>query len=216
MLARLRSIGLFAGLVLATLVVGHHLIYLIAHTAEHDHIRATSAAGHDPYWAIFLVAVVGAAIGIIALAVHELRRLARVAASTPSGALVRDADVGHLVGAWLPLFAKLGVATTLVFLAQENLELVSVGAGFPGIGVLTGDHGVAIPVILVVAAVISLAGALVGWRRDFLLARIRRASPPRPAATPVWFVADVHPLVSADDGGSNGTRAPPLMGAAPS
>lgn len=215
-MARIRSLGLFAGLVLATLVVGHHLIYLAAHGAEHDHIRATSAAGHDPYWALFLVAVVGAAIGITALAVHELHRLARLAATTPSGAVVRDADVSHLVRVWLRLFATVGVATILTFLLQENVELLSVGAGVPGLGVLTGDHGVAIPVLLVVAAVISLAGALVRWRRDILLARIRRGSRPRPAATPVRFVAHVDPLVSADDRGSNGTRAPPLMGAAPS
>lgn len=214
-LARVRSLGLYAGLVLATLVVGHHLIYAFAHGAEHDHIRATSAAGHDQYWLLFLVAVVGAAIGIMVLAAHELRRLARLAASTPRGAIVQDADVRHLLGAWLPLFAKIGVAAVLAFLVQENLELLSVGAGFPGIGVLTGDHGVAIPVLLVVAAVIALLGALVRWRRDILLARIRRALPPPPGATPVWFVAPL-PLVCADGRGSNGTRAPPLMGAAPS
>jgi hypothetical protein len=213
-LARLRSLGLFAGLVFATLVAGHHLIYLFAHGAEHDHIHATSAAGHDSYWLLFLVAVVGAAIGIMALAVHELRRLARLAASTPSGAVVQDAGVAHLLGAWLPLFAKVGVATVVAFFLQENMELASVGAGFPGIGVLTGDHGVAIPVLLVVAAVIALAGALVRWRRDVLLARIRRAARPRPAATLVRFVAQVHLLVSADGGGSNGTRAPPIAGAA--
>jgi hypothetical protein len=213
-MARLRSLGLFAGLVFATLVVGHHLIYLFAHGDEHDHIRATSAAGHDPYWAFFLVAVVGAAVGITALAVRELRRLSRVAASTPSGSFVRDADVGHLLGAWLPLFAKVGVAAILAFLVQENVELLSVGAGFPGIGVLTGDEAVAVPLLLVVAAFIALAGALVRWRRDVLLARIQRASrPSRPAATLVRFVAQVHPLVSADGGGSNGTRAPPLAGA---
>lgn len=213
-LTRLRSLGLFAWLVFATLVAGHHLLYLVAHGDEHDHISATSAAGHDPYWALFLVAVVCVAIGIMALAVHELRRLARLAASTPSGAVVRDAGVGYLVGAWLPLFAKVGVASILAFLVQENVELASVGAGFPGIGVLTGDHAVAIPVLLGVAAVIALAGALVSWRRDILLARIRRASRPRPPAAQLWSVADVVPLVSADGGGSNGTRAPPNAGAA--
>ena len=213
-LARLRSLGLFAGLVFATLVVGHHLLYLIAHGDEHDHIRATSAAGHDPYWALFLVAVVGVAIGMMALAVHELRRLARLADSTPSGAVVRDAGVSHLLAAWLPLFAKVGVVTMLAFLVQENVELASVGAGFPGIGVLTGDHGVAIPVLLAVSAVIALAGALVRWRRDILLARIRRAPRPRPPVAQLWSVAHVMPLVSADGGGSNGTRAPPLARAA--
>ncbi len=151
----------------------------------------------------------------MALAVRELRRLASLTASTPSGAVVMDADVSHLVGAWLPLFAKIGVATILAFLVQENVELVSVGAGIPGIGVLTGDHGVAIPVLLAVAALIALAGALVRWRRDILLSRIRGASRPRRAAPPVRFVAHVHRLVSADGGGSNGTRAPPLMGATP-
>lgn len=213
---RLRSFAVLGSLVLAALALSHHLIYLVAHGDGGGYARAMTEAGHDRYWSAFLVGVVGAALALGAVAARELRRLARQAEATRTGALaVRDGSVASFARLLLPLAARLTVLTLLAFLVQENVETASVGNAMPGLGVVWGDHAIAVPMIAAVSFLIAAVAALVRWRRDILLARLRavRLSFGRPLCVrPALREA---PVTSAPRGDRNGVRAPPASVVAP-
>src|SRR5689334_2063490 len=169
---RLRSVGLVAALTLAAVAVSHHLVYLLAYGAGAGYAGAMTQRGHDAYWTEFLVVVGGAVLVTSIAAARQLVRLRRQAAGLgPSAA---DPGVRHLASRFLRRFVIVTLLAAAAFLVQENLELLAAGHAMPGLGVVTGDHVIALPVIGLVAAVIALVRALVEWRRDVLLARLRR------------------------------------------
>ena len=106
-----------------------------------------------------------------------------------------------------------GAAGTIAaYLIQENIETASTGAPLPGVGVLGGEHAIGLPVLFAVSLVIAVVAALVGWRREVLLARIRAAARGRlraPAATLRPALAAAR-LGGRREGRRNGVRAPPL------
>ena len=211
---RLQTVGLFSALTLAAVSVSHHLTYLLAHGPGAGYAEAMTQRGHDTYWTEFLVVVGGAVLVTSVAAVRQLIRLTRQATAMTSTS-VADPGVGRLLRRFGPLFLKLALLTTAAFLIQENVELIAAGAAIPGLDVLAGDHSIALPLILAVTAVLAFVRALVDWRRDVLLARLRRAGRPhsrggvrRPdMAGPV--------LRSHLDASRNGTRAPPGLATAP-
>ena len=207
---------ILAVLVLASLAVAHELIYLGAHGSSDAYRVAMTEAGHDGYWSSFATVVGVVSAVLLAVGLAQLRRLARLAAGSGAGRLrVRDESVGHLARLVLPIWARVAMLTTVVFLLQENIEAASVGHPMPGLYALAGQHDTALPLIVAVSFVVALTRALVRWRRDVLLARLRRAPSPRPKPLlPVRPVASV--LVQSADGiRRNGVRAPPARVALP-
>lgn len=205
-----------AVLVLATLAVAHELIYLGAHGSGPAYRVAMTEAGHDGYWSNFVIAVGVVSAILVAVALAQLRRLARLAAGSGEGTYrVRDDGVGHLARLIVPIWGRVATLTTLVFLLQENIETASVGHPMPGLHVLAGQHDMALPLIVAVSFVVAVTRALVRWRRDVLLARLHRAASPRPRTQ-----RDLHPVESvfvksADGIRRNGVRAPPAPSASP-
>lgn len=207
---------ILAVLVLASLAVAHELIYLGAHGSGDAYRVAMTEAGHDGYWSNFVIAVGVVSAVLLVVGLAQLRRLARLASSSGAGTLrVRDESVGHLARLVLPIWARVATLTTIVFLLQENIETASVGHPMPGLYALGGQHDMALPLIVAVSFVVALTRALVRWRRDVLLARLRRAASPRPKAQLLVRPVESVLVLSADDIRRNGVRAPPAWSALP-
>ncbi len=206
-----RYLGLSV-LVLATLALAHQLIYVAAHGAGDGYRQAMTAAGHDSYWSSFVLAI-GIVSGVLlAVAFTQLRRLARLArAASVGGLTVRDESPRALFRIVTPLWARVTVVTTIAFLIQENVEVATVGHAMPGLGAITGEHGMALPIIAGVALIVAFVRGLVRWRRDILLARLRSACRPRASAGIVLRpVVEAIAPIGIDGARRNGVRAPPL------
>lgn len=202
-----------ASLVMASLAVGHELIYLFAHGAGADYARAMQEGGHDRYWTSFLLTVFGVSLVLSIIACRQILRLQRQASLARAGRLsIDDGDLGFLSRLTRRLFLFVSAGTTLAFFAQENLETLAAGHPLPGLDVISGEHAIALPVVAVVSLLVALVGALFQWGRHVLVARLRRSAEPvrqhaprvsRPAATTVpSSVTDVR---------SHGLRAPPTL-----
>lgn len=198
-------------LVLASLAVAHELIYLGAHGSGEAYRVAMTEAGHDGYWSNFIIAVGVVSALLLGVGLAQLRRLARLSAESGAGEVrVRDQSLGHLARLVVPTWGRVAVLTTVVFLVQENVETAIIGHPLPGLYALAGQHGMALPLIVAVSFIVALTRALVRWRRDVLLARLRRAAPPRPSARRVRPAASLL-IHSADGVRRNGVRAPPRV-----
>ena len=205
-----RYLGL-AVLVLATLAVAHQLIYLVAHGAGDGYRQAMTAAGHDSYWSSFILAVGAVSTVLLAVAITQLRRLARQAAAASVGVVtVRDQSPRALARIVGPLWARVTLLTSIAFVVQENLEVATVGHAMPGLGAIVGEHDLALPIIAGVALVVAFVRGLVRWRRDVLLARLRAARRPRQRSGAVLRPAvGTLPATGIDGARRNGVRAPP-------
>lgn len=210
---RLRSFSINAALVLAALTLAHELIYLLAHGPGDGYARAMAEGGHDRYWTTFLITVlvVSGVLGAIVLA--QFRRLRRLA-STVRQELVRyeDRSLPSFTDLLRPLLLRVAAGTVIAHVVQENLETVSAGGPLPGLGVLAGEHAIALPVLLTVSLVVAVVGALAGWRRVILLARIRAAGRRsfRPATQVLRPAILADPPASSGGRRKDGVRAPPL------
>jgi len=199
-------------LAIATVAVGHDLVYVLAHGTGPGYGRAMDSTGHGSYWASFVLTATLLAGGLAGISAWQLWRLARRARSLEVRlAGVPDAPIGLLCPLawswWRPVFA----ASTAWFLVQENLEQVVRGNAAPLLGALTGDHWLAVPVLALVSLAIAAAAALVAWRRGALLARLAAAGRPWPRRTIASFgiARDVRPRRRALSAG-HALRAPPL------
>lgn len=216
--SRLPSLVVLGALALATLALGHELIYLVAYGIGDGYATAMREGGHDPYWTSFLLVVLLATGALTLVAVTQIRRLRRLAAATRARS-VRVRDVGPswfftLLG---PLWLRLAATVIGAYVLQENIETATTGAGVPGLGVLGGEHVVALPILLAASLLVAAVGALVGWRREVILARLREAARGWLRAA----VAKLRPAQRTDrpanraEGRRNGVRAPPQEATAP-
>lgn len=196
-------------LVLASLAIAHQLIYLVAHGAGAGYREAMTEAGHDGYWTGFVVVVASVGGILLAVAIRQLVRLARLAAATNSQR-VKDHSLRQLARFVGPLWARVGVLTTLAFLVQENLETASVGHSMPGLDVIGGQHSVSLPIIAAVSLAVALVRALVLWRRSVLLAQLRLAPGRRKSSRVAFCPADVTLRPNTDGVRRNGVRGPPM------
>lgn len=209
----LRAFSITGTLVLAALALGHELIYLLAHGFGEGYARAMQEGGHDRYWTSFvlIVLVVTGCLSVVAAA--QWRRLRRLAVGVGAGTVrLADGGLDRFLELLRPLWLRVSAGTIAAYLIQENTETASIGAPLPGLGVLGGEHAIALPVLLAVSLVVAAVGALVGWRREILLARIRAAARLRlraPAAT-LRPALDVDRPANRREGRRNGVRAPPL------
>ncbi len=211
--SRMSSLAVLGALSLAALALSHELIYLIAHGAGAGYTAAMREGGHDRYWTSFvlILLVVTGCLGVVAAA--QWRRLRRLAADVHAGTVrVNDGSLDRFLGLLGPLWIRVSAGTIAAYVIQENIETASTGAPLPGVGVLGGEHAIGLPVLFAVSLVIAVVGALVGWRREVLLARIRAAARGRlraPAATLRPALAAAR-LGGRREGRRNGVRAPPL------
>lgn len=210
--ARPRSVVVIGTLALAALALGHELIYLLAHGFGAGYETAMREGGHDRYWTSFLLIVALVTSILVVVTVAQFRRLRRLAKDLRARS-IRVGDAGfdrflRLVG---PLWLRVSVAVVIAYLAQENIETATTGSRMPGLGVLAGEHWMALPMLLFVSLLVAAVGALVGWRREVILARLRAAARRylRGVATMLRPVEPVARLRHTDPGRRNGVRAPP-------
>jgi len=209
----LRRFAVVATLALAALAAGHELVYLLSHGAGDGYAAAMREGGHDRYWTSFVLVVVAVTAGLAAVVAVQLRRLRRLAASVHwAGVEVRDGGVGRFTGLLGGLWLRVAVITSVGYVVQENLETATAGATPAGLGVVAGEHALALPILVLVSLVVAVVGALVGWRREVLLARLRvRTAFRRRGAVALRgpIAAELpHPPAAPD---RNGVRAPPAV-----
>ena len=195
------------GTALTALVLAHNLAFLATYGPAYR--LALARSGHDAAWSAAVVIVLSVALGLLAAATLQLRRLARLAPPPRRGSPLPGGArqfARRLVRAWIAL----APVTAVLFTIQENLERLAVGEPAPGLAVLARNGSPTI--VLVIAAislVVALVAALFGWSRDLLIARIaaagrswRRAAPSRRPN-----VADRRPVFLGGPGPT--LRAPP-------
>lgn len=198
---------------MAALALSHELIYLLAHGFGEGYARAMQEGGHDRYWTSFVLIVLVVTGVLSVVAVSQWRRLHRLAADVHAGTVrLKAGGLDRFLELLGPLWLRVSVGTIAAYLLQENVETASIGAPLPGLGVLGGEHAIALPVLLAISLAVAAVGALVGWRREVLLARIRAAARRRFRAP----AAVLRPALVVDRPASrleerrNGVRAPPL------
>ena len=161
------------GTALTALVLAHNLAFLVTYGPAYR--MALAQSGHDAAWTAAVVVVLSVALGLLAAASLQLRRLARIAPPPRRGSPV-PGGAGSFARRLVRVWAALTPATAVLFTIQENLERLAVGEAAPGLSVLARDGS---PTILLVIAAVSLVVALVaalfGWSRDLLIARIAAA-----------------------------------------
>lgn len=210
--SRLPSLAVLGALALAALALGHELIYLIAHGIGDGYAAAMREGGHDRYWTSFLLIVAVVTSALAAVSVAQFRRLRRLTVAMRARVVqVRDVGPSRFFALLGPLWLRLSVVVSTAYVAQENIETAATGASWPGLGVLGGEHVVALPVLLLVSLLVAAVRALVGWRREVILARLRAAARARLRATVAepWGSTNIRPP-TISEGRRNGVRAPPM------
>lgn len=198
--------------VLAALALSHELIYLLAHGAGDGYARAMKEGGHGRYWTSFLLIVLLVTGCLSLVAAGQWRRLRQLAAGVHAGRVrIEGGGLDRFLALLRPLWLRVSAGAIVAYVIQENVETASTGAPLPALGVLGGEHAIALPVLIAVCLVVAAVGALVGWRREVLLARIRASARYRlrtPAATLRPALAGERPA-GRREARPNGVRAPP-------
>jgi hypothetical protein len=202
----------FLAMMLVALVVAHDLVFLFGYGAAYN--EALAHSGHDATWSTSVAVVLAAGFGLLGLAIWRLYRLGLIA-RTVAPAEGLDPSPGDFGGRLAGLWLRLAGATTLLFVVQENLEHQQAGEALPGFGVLgSAEYPYAGLIIAGVALVVAFVGALLGWRRDLLFARIAaglRMVRPRPAPAFRRAVADRDRRPGSIIGCGLALRAPPVL-----
>ena len=199
---------------LAAFVLSHQLMFLATYGSRFD--SALRATGHGAVWNDTLLVVVLLSMSLLIAACFGLARLVRRArALSASGIRVADEHPRVLARLTVRMWVSIALIAGAIFVVNENLERLSVREPLPGLSVL-GGSGDANPVLilLVVAFLAAIVGALFQWRRAVLSERIRvararlrlRLRPQSsPKQKPRW--ADLRP--EAHIGRNLAGRAPP-------
>jgi len=179
-----RPVLAVAALTPLSLVLSHNLVYLLAYgDAATLVLRAT---GHDTAWSNAVRLVVAcsgllgaAALGRVLVLWRTARRLERA-----TGPLAHPGWSGFaatLLRTWLALL----LATSVVFLVQENIERLAAGQPAPLGGALLGGGPVGpLPVIAAISLLAALVGTLFRWSISALIERINATRKPRPRLRP--------------------------------
>ena len=207
-----RTPFVIAALAPASLVLVHNLTFLAAYGSQFQAVLL--ATGHDGRWTstVTVVIAVSALLGVVGLARLALlwfqaQALERIAGQRPT------TDVHGYLRLVLRIWPWLALLTAVLFLGQENLEHLGLGAPLPGLEPLLTVQSV--PPWLIVAAitfVLSALGALLVWGHATLEARIaaaRQTLRPRPARGASRPPADSARAISSVLALNMGRRAPP-------
>jgi hypothetical protein len=172
--SRLRVTVILSSLALLAVVLSHHVVYYLAHGAAIGSNGAPQEPGHEQYWSGLAVLVLISLAALSGLAARQLRRLSSLAKSLQSSPLVVT-DAGRIAYLRIVRFMwwRIALVAIAAFVVQENAELVASGGAAPFLDVFTRDSALALPALILVTLVVAAIAALVGWRRDALLARLR-------------------------------------------
>lgn len=198
-------------LALLACLVAHEATYQLLYPAPGAYRAAMTVMGHDGYWLGLTLGVALAAAALVAVVAMQLRRLRREAATTPA----LDARETSGLGAYLRLvagtWARLALMAAAIYTVQENLEAMTAGLPFQGLDVILG-HGL-LPIVVVLGATLlmSLAVALVRWRRRVLLGRLGAVSRTWSRECSRRLIERVLPLPALRAEGAWTSRAPPRV-----
>lgn len=206
--ARATRPAVWAVLATSAVLCAHELVYQLRFGPGDGYQGAMRVLGHEAYWlaAVTIVAILAGSLAWVS--VVQLRRLRREAAAPavdPSGGA--RTLVALTVGVWW----RLALSGLVLFLLQENLEAIAIGAAAPGLDVIIGPDLLAPLAIAILALLLAAVVALVHWRRLVLLGRIRALAPswprrPRPLRRPPV----IHVCVSIEPVLRGPVRAPPV------
>lgn len=200
-------------LILVAVVLAHELTYLLAHGLT-GYEAAMADAAHERYWTTLVLTVIAIACAIAVVVARQLIRLHRLAAQLDDVGIQSSASFSGLVAR---LWRRVAFGALAIYLIQENVESITAGQPIPGLRVLAGDHAIALPVIALVALTLAVVGALVVWKREALLDRIRSATVPTRRQAPRFARdAGISASNTAHLSAANGVRAPPLGATQPS
>jgi hypothetical protein len=202
-----RDLALTAVAALAVLVAGHNLVFLLTYGADYGSVLVRT--GHDSRW--------NETVRVVLITATLLAMAATVRLAYLYGLLRRlHASAGRLsgrayVGALIPIWVRLFVIATLLFVLQENYERWAVGLQLPGFAVLA-SFGIAGPVLvfLLVSLLVAAVAALFQWSLAALEARIAEGRARRSPSAPVRY-RQAEPLrpPSSNLGRNLAGRAPP-------
>lgn len=152
----------FALLVAVVAVTAHDVTYLIGHGVA-GYPAALGATGHDGHWLAVAIGVVMLLMGAATIAGARwwwLRR--QLAARAGSASHHRIGSIGPVA---LRLAARVFLAALAVFVIQENLEALAIGATPPGIGILVAPgYLAAVPALAAMALAFAFVSALIDAR----------------------------------------------------
>ena len=169
---------------LASLVLGHNLIFIAGYGSRFPAVLAHT--GHDHGWTVAALTSIGLALSLLVIAMRRLQQLRRMARDARASRLASEPGLRAFGRRWLGWWMALTLVTAVLFVLQENIEHARIGSALPGLEVLWSTaYPSAIAIIVAVALGISLVAALLGWRSSVLIARIEAARPKASrAATP--------------------------------
>lgn len=211
MTGRLSFVVRASAMALVALVLAHNVIFLAGYGGRFG--AAMARMGHDHGWVVAAagtLALAGVLLLAGALRLRHLRRVARQGGARP---LLTEPDRRAFLGRWLVWWIALTLATAVLFVIEENIEVAGVDAALPGLGVLwSSAYPNAVAVIAVVALSVSLVAAMLGWQLTILSARVRAIRPEAASrATSTFAPADTIDRRRASILGRGlAGRAPPL------
>jgi hypothetical protein len=189
MLTRARRWTALGTLGLVAFVLSHQLVFL--HTWGNAYGDALRRSGHGGPWTFTMVTVLLLTGALAVVAIRECWRLAGRARHLEGlpGAPT-DERAGALLRPMLRLWFVVLTSAIALFVVAENLEHFAMDAPIPGLSVLgSAEYYGPLPILVLVSFLVAFVGALVGWRRAVLLARIRairaafeRSGPQLPSA----------------------------------
>jgi hypothetical protein len=198
---------------LAVLVLAHDLVYLARYGSRYG--EALIHSGHGDGWRAAAATSILLAGGAALIAVGRLVRLHILvrrerAAGTP-GRLMH----GALLRTWLRIGPALAISTVVLLTVQENMEQHALHGVWAGMGILlTPEYAGALWIAFAVGLVIGAIVALVAWRFQVLLGRLRAA---RAAGAPSRAPRAARPASIVDRpitsilGRRSALRAPPVL-----
>ena len=161
---------------LAGLVLAHNLIFLVGYGARFG--PALAHTGHNDAWTLAVIVSLTLGSAILAAALWRVRGLRREALNAGANRLPTEPDARAFLRRWLGWWIALALTIAVLFVVQENLELARIDRPMPGIGLLVSvAYPHAIAIIAAVALAVSLVAALLGWKIEILMARLRAMTP---------------------------------------
>lgn len=202
-------VGIAAIVQVAVLVLAHDLVYLARYGSRFN--EALIHSGHGEGWKA--AATTAVALGGIA-SVVAIARLARLHLLVRRAPATASLDGRALLRSWLKIGPVLALSTVALLTIQENMEHTALYGTSSGIGILlTPEYAGGLWIALAVGFVIGIVVALVAWRFQVLLARLRGArettAPKRATAAPRPTTVIDRPVTSIL-GRRSALRAPPL------
>ena len=108
-------------MVLAALVLAHNVIFLAGYRAHFE--TAMTSMGHDHGWTIAAIGSMALAGSLFVVGSLRLLQLRRAAKDAGAGRLLTEPDRRAFVWRWLAWWFALTLATAVLFVLEENLEI---------------------------------------------------------------------------------------------